>query len=727
MPFNASLIASLSPSLIAFWPFVHAWMLLWGLAALAPIAIHLWSRRRFRETSWAAMEFLLAALEKQARRIRVEQLLLLLLRVAVLILLALALADPQFTAESAPTEGVARPTHWILVVDGSLSMDYQWEGATLFEHAQQQAKRILSEGARGDGWTLILLADPPRVVVQQPAFDSADVIREIDALRLRHTGADLTRTLELTDEIVRQVRRQHPRLVNTRVHILSDLAKTTWDPLESPSARRLLRQLADSNVKISVEELGERRWSNAAVTRVEMLDPFATVDREVRFLAEIRRLSPEEPRQVRVEMLADGQLLRTEDVDLTSGAASVTFSHRFQTPGDHAVQVRLRGDPLEADNHRQRIVMVRDTVRVLCVEGAPGAARFIAFALEPRRLDRPVVQWEIAPESILLESELDAYDMIFLAHVNRFSREEAGLLQRYVAEGGSVAFFLHDQADLASYQEVFRAGEERRSFFPFQFGPLMDEGPRRFDPLDYRHPIVAPFENQPRAGLLTVPTWRYFRLEIPESSEVRRILAFDNGDPALVEFGWGRGRTFLFPSSATPGGSSAGSEFATWPSFPPVIQEMLALAVQSSDMSRDLRVGEPLEGISRESSGDASVTITLPDESQERVRLLRQDAAEQWMFRGTYWSGIYSVTREGIPDWQQRFAVNSDPAESELDRVDPGRLPEQILRDQPASELDESLPAVDRPVSHARWLLAILLVTLLSESFCAWRFGTTRS
>jgi hypothetical protein len=713
-------------SLFAFWPFVHAWMLLWGLAALAPIAIHLWSRRRYRETSWAAMEFLLAALEKQARRIRIEQLLLLLLRVAVLILLALALADPQFTAESAPTDAITRPTHWVLVVDGSLSMDYQWEGATLFEHAQQQAKRMLSEAAQGDGWTLILLADPPRVVIQQPAFDPADVMREIDALRLRHTGADLTRTLELTDEITRQVRRQHPRLANTRVHLFSDLAKTTWDALEGPSARRLLRQLADANVHLSVEELGERRWTNAAVTRVEMLDPFATVDREVRFLAEIRRLSPEEPRQVRVEMLADGQLLRTEDVDLTSGADVVTFSHRFRMPGDHAVQVRLRGDPLEADNHRERIVMVRDTIRVLCVEGVPGAARYIAFALEPRRLDRPVVQWEIAPESILLESDLDAYDMIVLAHVNRFSREEAGLLKRYVAEGGSAAFFLHDQADVANYQEMFRQTDENRTFFPFTFGPVVDDGQRQFDPLDYRHPIIAPFENQPRAGLLTVPTWRYVRLEIPESSEVRRILAFDNGDPALVEFSWGRGRTYLFPSSATPGGSPAWSEFSTWPSFPPVIQEMLALAIQSSDESRDLHVGDPLEGVSRETSGDASVTITLPDGSQERVRLVRHDAAEHWTFHGTYWSGIYTATMEGVAEWQQRFAVTTDPAESELDRSDPGRLPEQFIRDQEWSEPDETDSAVERPVSYARWLLATLLVTLLAESFCAWRFGTAR-
>ena len=29
--------------------FANAWMLLWGVAAAIPIALHLWSRRRYRE------------------------------------------------------------------------------------------------------------------------------------------------------------------------------------------------------------------------------------------------------------------------------------------------------------------------------------------------------------------------------------------------------------------------------------------------------------------------------------------------------------------------------------------------------------------------------------------------------------------------------------------------------------------------------------------------------
>ena len=55
--------------------------LLYGLAAASvPIIIHLLNRRKFREEPWAAMRFLLAAIRKNSRRIRIEQWLLLAVR-----------------------------------------------------------------------------------------------------------------------------------------------------------------------------------------------------------------------------------------------------------------------------------------------------------------------------------------------------------------------------------------------------------------------------------------------------------------------------------------------------------------------------------------------------------------------------------------------------------------------------------------------------------------------
>src|SRR5205807_555227 len=62
-------------------------------AASLPIIIHLLNRKRYRIVNWAAMRFLLAALKKNTRRMRLEQLLLLAIRTLILLLLVLAMAS----------------------------------------------------------------------------------------------------------------------------------------------------------------------------------------------------------------------------------------------------------------------------------------------------------------------------------------------------------------------------------------------------------------------------------------------------------------------------------------------------------------------------------------------------------------------------------------------------------------------------------------------------------
>src|SRR6476661_5539213 len=105
------------PPLFAFLQFGSPAMLAWGIAAALPIVIHLWSRRRYHEHSWAAMQFLIAAMRNSARRIQLEQWILLAIRVSILALFAMAVAQPRWRALSGFAGGAAEgPTHVVLVI-----------------------------------------------------------------------------------------------------------------------------------------------------------------------------------------------------------------------------------------------------------------------------------------------------------------------------------------------------------------------------------------------------------------------------------------------------------------------------------------------------------------------------------------------------------------------------------------------------------------------------------
>src|SRR6266571_3264336 len=99
--------------LIAF-GFSNLAMLGWLAAAAAPLLIHLWSRHRFRESPWAAMQFLLAAIRKNARRLQLQQWLLLAVRTLIIVLVVLAVAEPY--GEHLLAGGSAAPTHKVLVI-----------------------------------------------------------------------------------------------------------------------------------------------------------------------------------------------------------------------------------------------------------------------------------------------------------------------------------------------------------------------------------------------------------------------------------------------------------------------------------------------------------------------------------------------------------------------------------------------------------------------------------
>ena len=70
--------------------------LLWGLGlASIPIIIHLLYRRKYRRIEWAPMHYLKLSIQRNRRRIRLEQLLLLLLRTLMVLLLFFIVARPH--------------------------------------------------------------------------------------------------------------------------------------------------------------------------------------------------------------------------------------------------------------------------------------------------------------------------------------------------------------------------------------------------------------------------------------------------------------------------------------------------------------------------------------------------------------------------------------------------------------------------------------------------------
>lgn len=720
--------AALLP-LFAFWPFASGAMLLWGLAALVPIVIHLWNRRRYREVSWAAMEYLLAAMRKHSRRILIEQWIVLAVRTLILLLFAIALAQPLLSYLPALAGGASGQTHWVLVVDVSYSMAAQREGKTRLEIAKGLAASLVERSTQGDGFTLVTLGDAPQAIIRTPAFDPKDVLEELDALRVQHGGARLASGLAEVESLVAAARDKHRRMTETRICILSDLGRTTWDEATTDAVRQRLTRLAEKNTLVLMD-VGDEQLTNVAVTSLTAREAVLALNRDTTFEIEVQNFGREALPATSVEVWIDGRRTHAHNVELRAGGkASVAVTHRFEVPGEHRVEARLPSDLLEVDNHRFASAPVREALHVLCVQGTPNEARHLAIALEPTRSERPLVVPTLASESALLERDLTEFDAVVLANVGRFSRNEASVLRRYVQQGGGLIVFLGDQAQVENYNEQLASGNDW--LLPASLEGLAQTSQYRLNPLAYRHPIVAAFAGHERAGLLTTPVWKYVRLKPRTDDGAQAALGFDNGDPAIVTAPRGRGRVVLVATAAstssvdrTTNPPTPWTALSTWPSFPPLVQEALAYSVSGAMAQRNLQVGDDLSGVLPGASSQVAVQMVTPDGRSERISPKREGDDAQWSYGETRFSGIYEA-QIGSPINQSRlYAVNLATRESDLERIDRDALPPELLREAPTSGTAALALSGGTGRHLYRFFLGGVLVLLLVETVLAWRIGS---
>ncbi|MDP6721969.1 MAG: BatA domain-containing protein [Pirellulaceae bacterium] len=715
------------------WSFAHVGMLAWGVTIAIPIIIHLWNRRTQHVIRWAAMDFLLAAIHKHSRRLRLEQWLLLALRVAILALLALALADPLLSGFSGLQLGTdtTQRQHTVLVIDNSYSMaaqsgDQQSGNQTVFELAKSQAINSVRQSEQGDGFTLVTLGVPPQSIVGSIAFEIEDIVREINALTVGHHGADLAATITEIDRLIDATRRSHPGLESCRVIVFTDLGRTTWEATSSPDLQRAIAALAEK-ADLVVREIGEPTDDNVAVNRLAALTPLAPLRRPISFEVEVHNFSLREQRR-RVEFLVDGIGVTQQQLVIPAeGSAMASFSHRFDMPGQHLVEVRIDGDGLNLDDHRWISVTTPTAIRVLCVEGRPNAARYVAFALDPTSDGTADFQTNVVSENALIDLELQQYDCLVLCNVGRLGGGEVTRLYDFVHAGGGLITILGDQVQPLNYNEQLAGENSGRPLIPAIIGELVRGGPHRLNALQYQHPLIAVFRGHERAGLLTLPIWRYFKL-LPRTGS-QTALAFDSGDPALMSQNIGRGRSVLLATSAgadsidrTSDPTVPWSALISWPSFPPLAHEMVNFSVGGREARRNFLVGE-LWDVASLMDNVREVVVVDPTGQKQHASI---DAAQN-AGQTTRLSGVYRIEHPSTEIPTELVVVNLDTHEGDLERLASDDLPSQFGRGVADPGDSGGFGANDHPSQLFRLVLGAVFLLVLAESTFAWRLSRRSS
>ncbi|HWB60685.1 MAG TPA: BatA and WFA domain-containing protein, partial [Chthoniobacteraceae bacterium] len=535
-------------------------LLLWGMAAIAaPIIIHMFMNRRIKQVVWAATRFLQTSIQKNQRRMNLEDIILLLLRCLLLILLALAMSRPIFhKAIAALNTGRSSETA-IIVLDNSYSMGESDGGQSRFDLAKAAALQAIDSLPKGSTVAILLFSDVVHAPIPEPTFD-LDLARKVvrDA-ELSDRTTDVQQALKQAFDTL-----QRHAVATQRIYLITDGQENGWGQFDD-----ILKMLHNETVSTSIILVGSGNVENLGVSNLLLASPMADVGEAAQFDIEVTNFGHEDARDVAVRLNVDSDDPCDEGTlaSIPQGSAKrIALFAKFRAPGTHTVTAQINPDRLTADDKRTIALRALDNVHVLIVSGDIGgdpvdnAAFYLANALAPVPLSERenyfIKTKTIAPAD-LDSVNLNDYEAVVLANVGEISANALDSFPAYLARGGGLVIFPGPRTSAAFYNDNLGA---KYNFLPATLGDVRGKpgdikSVLRLQGTGYKNSIVSLW-NDAAAGTLTTANFYCSYILNPvkghtaQAGEPEVVVKYGDGTAAIMERTWGRGRVILFSSSA---------------------------------------------------------------------------------------------------------------------------------------------------------------------------------
>ncbi len=713
-------------------------LLIWGtLFGAIPIIIHLLNRRRFRRVEWAPMRYLKLTIQRNRRRIQIEQLILLLVRIALPVLLFVLLARPLLNPTGLENwlGGAGRVSH-VFVIDDSLSMGYAADGQVAFHRAREVAGALLTAARAGDRCTLVTTSAPAAPVFQEVEGTRREELAG-GALSLVQTETHTAwpAVLAGVDGILESC--TYP---TRELTIITDLRKAGWDAGVSALASRW----ADQDIHVRIVDVGADGTANISLESLTPLDRTILAGAASRWEAVVRNASP--------RLFAGGKgILRVDDrptevvlPEIAPGqSAKVVLTARFPGSGTHDLSLQIPDDALPGDNQRWAAVPVKDSLLIRLVDGEPSTEPFgseVDYLAAPLSIgvgDAEAWRVEVVQEDDFVSPRLEPADVLVLANVAAPTAEQVNRVAALVKAGMGLMVFTGLKLDTGLYNELLFRSSER--LLPCSLKAQVDG--------EIRGVFVEPVRPSPLERLLELKPSALERVSVrqimgvDEGSEDAkvRVLARWNDMPrsaAVIERIVGDGRVLLWTTTA----DRAGSDWPIEPSFVLAVREAVRGTARPTALAQTVSAGEHPRRIIRSNHQVSNVLLTPPGSGEPIALRAVPLAASPKDELGpalavdlpdTRRAGLYRLAWEEGPMGTQNdvFAANPDRRENELERITANDLKRMLepLKVEVTSARDEGLEAFSATGQEIWHQLAWgLLALLILEPILATWVGRSR-
>jgi hypothetical protein len=526
----------------------------------------------------------------------------------------------------------------VFVIDNSFSMGAREGAKTRFDLAKSAALSAVDQlppHSTVRVFTCATTASEP--LLREPG--NLDLARKtIGGLELSHQSTDLAGGLE---KAVKKL--ESSRAANKELYLFSDMQKQGLEQNAGQANTWLAR--AKSLGAVYFVRCGTRSLANAAVVEVVPQTGIPRPGHRVGFAVVVKNTSNLPIRQLQVGLAADGMTEGAETqtiAELASGETRVlALSARFEKPGLRVATAFLTGDDLPGDNYLDRVIDVREKVKVLVVDGnlnprepERSSSFFLVNALtaapEGQQSDHYVQAEVISPRQaggeLLKEKAICILVNVPLASDSNNEGETPTAefidsLADFVHKGGGLLIYGGDKVSAAAYNITLGAAGLLPVPMTETVAYALDK-PVALDRMSVALPAFNHFRTSDYFKQMNIfPIAKTLGQEEPlakftnklattaaetakhranESDAVWVVFRYTNGKPAVVTRKVGLGEVMVVGTSADPGYQPR-SHDPSWNWLPlwghgfvPLVQAKFNYLLQRQSQSHNTVVGEQL-------------------------------------------------------------------------------------------------------------------------------------
>jgi hypothetical protein len=657
---------------------------LWGLGAVSvPVIIHLMHSPRARQIDFPSVRFLLACQKKATRRSRLKNIILLLLRMLLIALLAWALSRPYRENEQTDVLPDA-PVSMVVILDNSYSMGYVAKGVSHFERAREAAISLLDTLKPGDEVAVLLMNEKV-----EPCFKN--LTTDLDRVRTALRGAELSARGTNADPALREALRvvaragsaaaaaelsvpgaegkqaeeikaevkdeEAQRRRRQEIHVLTDLQDQAWEPVIKSGFLKTV----ETKATIHVSNFGRAGAPNVYLTK-------ATVQsggpEEATVTARVRASGAGPPGNI-ITLNVNGKNETQETFAVRPGQpVSVPLSARFGEAGTYRCVLTLQEDALAVDDRHYFTVEVGERSRVLVVDGDPSAVPhlsetfYLSAALNP---GGPLggegvsaVDAKVVSLAKLSGESLDDLRCLILCNAGGVDGSDLARIEDFLRKGGGVLIFCGDRTTAQEYNAW--------EFLPLTLTQPVGDSSKRtsFTMGEQRgdHPV---FERD-----IDLRAARFFmcygsnRFSVKDGGRV--LASFNNGQPALVEAPFGRGKVLLFTSSCDLDWSNLPLRRA----FLPWVYQMIYYLSNQETTASAFTLDEPVKFQALAAQYKQPITVIDPEGNNVVLRPQIRGGYAEAVYDQTTQPGLYQVSADAAFSHSGGFGVNLDVAKESV-------------------------------------------------------------